>query len=386
MPEPNVLQVETDADELAAAAYKEQDGIVEPEKKPEETLPEPSQEKPEEVVPEPSEEEPTEEEKAAQEQEARESEEVENNRILEAEDDTLDETQLAKKVELVAAKEAAEAAAQKPEEEIVREHALKHNLTIAEAQEDIDKTKAIVEKYKGDPVELARALKHTQSGYDQLKSKESKPQVIVQKDPTAEIREFAESNKDKIIENFRKKFPAKSEAMTDEVIIEESVAQAERDYEVWQKTETEKISKNAVEKREQLLVSIPEGDKQFIPDVKALLSRTPDSQIVHESFDIKDLVYHARGSYYTSDRVKSIEAAAFKRGKENPKILGVKTPVSGGPAPKVPASSGVGGLNSDQKDRALEMFSAEDGYSEDQAYAAFKDTFKDELKKDKNYM
>ncbi len=381
-----VAVVETDGDILAQAAYDEMDGKT-PEKKPEDKPAEPSDKKPDEVTPEPSEEEKPSEEEAAQEKAAKEAEEAENKRILEAKDEDLDEEQRTKKTALVEAKEKAEkeAAAQKPEEEVIRDHALKHNLTMDEAKEDIAKTKSIVEKYKGDPVELARALRSTQSGYDQLKAKEGKPQVVVQQDPSAEIREYAEKNKEKIVETFRRKFPAKSEMMSDEVILEDAIAQAERDYDVWAKGETERIGRDAAAKREQLLISIAEGDKRFIPDIKAVLSRIPDHQVAHESFDIKDLVYHARGAYYTPERVKALEDAAFKRGKEDPKILGVKTPSSGGPAPKVSAASS-GGLNPDQKNRALEMFSAEDGYSEEQAYQAFRDTFKEELKKDRNYL
>lgn len=395
----NILKEETDADLLAQQAYAEQDaeekGGAAPVKKPEEKPAEPSQEKPVEQKAEPSEEqEPSAEEKAAQEQadkEAKEAEEAENKRILDAKDDDLDDAQKAKKVELVAAKEKAdkEAAEQKPEEEVIRDHALKHNLTIEEAKDDIDKTKAIIEKYKGDPKELARALRHTQSGYDQLKAKEGKPQIIIQQDPSAEIRAYAEANKEKIVANFRKKFPAKSEDMTDEVILEDSVAQAERDYEIWKREEGAKITANATTKRDQLLASIPEADKRFLPDVKALLSRTPDHEVVHESFDIKDLLYYARGSYYTPDRIKSLEAAAFKRGKEDPRILGVKPEGgTGGPAPQKSgqASSTIWAGTEEQKARALEMFSAEDGYTEERSYKAFQDTFKEELKKDKRFL
>ena len=383
-----LVAVETDGDVLAEQAYRELEG-KEPEKKPEEKPAEPSEKKPDEVKAEPSEKTPTDEEAASQEQAEKEAKEAEDKRILEAKDDDLTEEEKTKKVEIFAAKEKAERerVAARPEEEVIRDHALKHNLTIDEAKEDITKTKAIVEKYKNDPVELARALRHTQSGYDQLKSKEGKPQIIIQKDPGAEIREFAEKNKEKIIENFRKKFPAKSEMMSDEVILEESVAIAEKDYEAWQRTEGDKVAKLAGEKREQLLTSLSEGDKRFLPDVKALLSRTPDHQIAHESFDIKDFVYHARGAYYTPDRVKALEDAAFKRGKEDPKILGVKSGTTGGPAPKKSDSAGGGWAGTeDQKNRALEMFSAEDGYTEEQAFKAFQDTFKEELKKDKKFI
>ena len=386
MPEPATM--ETDGDILAEQAYRELEG-KEPEKKPEEKPAEPSEKKPAEAAPEPSEKTPTDEEAAAQEQAEKEAQEAEDKRILEAKDEDLTEEEKTKKVEISAAKEKAEKerVAARPEEEVIRDHALKHSLTIDEAKEDITKTKAIVEKYKNDPVELARALRHTQSGYDQLKSKEGKPQVIIQQDPGAEIREFAEKNKEKIIATFRKKFPAKSEMMSDEVILEESVAIAEKDYEAWQRTETANVAKIAGEKREQLLTSLPEGDKRFLPDVKALLSRTPDHQIAHESFDIKDFIYHARGAYYTPERVKSLEDAAFKRGKEDPKILGVKPGTTGGSAPKKPDSAGGGWAGTeDQKNRALEMFSAEDGYTEEQAFKAFQDTFKEELKKDKKFI
>lgn len=376
------VETEIDGDILAQQAYAEMDG-KEPEKKPDEKPAEPVEKQPDEPTAEPSkEQEPSEEDKAAKEQA-----EAEDKRILEAKDEELDETQKARKVELTAKAAEAEKAKtpERPEEEIVRDHALKHNLTMDEAKEDIDKTKAIVEKYKGDPAELARALRSTQSGYDQLKAKEAKPQVIIQKDPTAEIKEYAEKNREKIIEAFRRKFPIKGAVMEDDAILEDAVAQAERDYEVWARGEGEKVTREATGRREQLLASVPEGDKRFIPDIKALLSRTPDNQVVHESFDIKDLIYHARGAYYTPDRVKTLEDAAFKRGKEDPKIIGVKSPSSGGPAPKAP-SGASSGLNGDQKSRALEMFVAEDGYSEADAYKAFADTFKEELKKDKNYL
>lgn len=285
---------------------------------------------------------------------------------------------------------------EKPEAEIpeqeINDYAIKHKMTFAEAKADILATKAVLKNYKT-PEEIARALRSTQSEYGKLKAqvekKPAEPAVFTPMSDEqflAKCTEHLNKEADKHIDTFRQRFPRKSEMMTDEAIIEEIANSELFRYRSWAEQKAGEIKEKAVARKEELLASIPDEDKRWLPDVKAILDKTDTRALMSEGFEIEDLLRHARGekSRYKAD----IEAAyqrGFKKAQEQATILGEKPSGGGNNKPRVPGStSSVGWAGTqEQKERAKEMFPHE---PDEKAYEEFKLTFKDELKKNPRFI
>lgn len=360
----NEAATEIDGDILMAEAYAEMDGTEPPVRKKEEPEAQPAPEQKEEGDPEPVQEdeakpEGTEEAKPAAEEE-KEGEE----------------------------KAPATDAPSKSEDEIIQDHAIKNGMTYSEAKEDIEATKAVLKNYKT-PEEIARALRSTQSEYSKLKSQveqKPKPQIfqrVSDGEFIARAKQFYsvnEKEKEKDVQAFRQRFPEHSELLTDGAIVEQIIDRSLSGYRASAEKQESELVKKAAERREQLLTSVAETDKRFLPDVKKIIVDTSDAQVLNEGFDIKDIVYWAKGQRYDPD-IKAAEERGYTRGKEESKILGMKTGTGGGGAPK--SSKGSTDLTQAQQRRAVEMFP--DGTPEE-AYKSFKEVHADDLKTDPHFL
>jgi hypothetical protein len=269
----------------------------------------------------------------------------------------------------------------------ITEHAEKHKMTYAEAKDDIEKTEEIIKQYKNDPAEMARAMRAKDREFNKLRLDAEK--LAAKKEPVFKRKsddEFRAWAREKVkatpaaIENFRQKFPAKSENMSDEAIVEEVVEQGLAVYHEKAAEKEHEIRTAASKKRTELIDTIVEADRRFIPEVKALLLETDDESILSDGMDIQDALKWAKGSRYDAD-IKAAEERGFKRGKEQATIVGVKTGGTGGSKPAKTDKSVS--LSKTQKTRALEMFGTD--YSEEKAYQMFQETYADELKKNANF-
>jgi len=282
------------------------------------------------------------------------------------------------------------------ESEEVKAYADKHELTEVEAKEDIAKNKSILEKYKS-PEEMARALRSTQSAYDKLKSE--KAQIIEEPDKPAlnvnihqEIESHVEKhlseNSEKLVEQYKVRYPKKTEYMDDDVILEEvkerMVEQELGRYHSWLDQKQVEVKELASNKRIELLEGLSDSDKEVLPDIKKVLDDTQDDLVINKSFVFKDILRWARGD---EDRIKKIEKDAYERGKkeatESATILGDRVHGS-------PKSSGKGtiqstSLNGHQKARAIEMFDHIEG-ADDDKYEMYRDTYKSELKNNPRFL
>jgi hypothetical protein len=266
----------------------------------------------------------------------------------------------------------------------ITEHAEKHKMTYVEAKEDIEKTEEIIKQYKNDPSEMARAMRNKDREYSKLRSEAEKAakktEPVFQRMSEDQFREFAKkqlADKPDYIEKYRAKYPAKSESMSDEAIIEEI---SDREYLIYNEKAAQKegeIKDTARARREELIASIPEADRKFIPEIKAILLEANDAAVIREGFDIKDALYWAKGKSYDAD-IKAAEERALKRFKESPEIVGTK-----GSGSSKPQSSGSVGLNDNQRLIATDMFGAD--YDDAKCYEMFKETYKDELKKNPKF-
>ena len=180
------------------------------------------------------------------------------------------------------------------------------------------------------------------------------------------------------IEKFRQKFPAKSESMSDEAIVEEVVERELLIYVDKAGQKEREIKETASSKRNELIASIAEADRRFIPDLKALLLETDDAAVITNGDTlIQDALWLVKGKSYDAD-IKAAEERALKRLKESPEIIGTK----GGSGSK-PSGSKSTGLTEAQKNRAVEMYGSDN--PDDKCYEMFKDSYKDELKKNPRF-
>ena len=272
----------------------------------------------------------------------------------------------------------------------ITEYAEKHKMTYAEAKEDVEKTEEILKQYKNDPAEMARAMRNKDREYHKLRAEQekaaSKKEPLFRRMTDDQFIGWAKAEvakKPEFVEKFREKFPARSESMSDEAIIEEIV---DRELMVYHDKATEKeneIKSTASKRRDDLVVAIPEADRRFIPEVKALLQGISDADLLNSDDIVKDALLMAKGKTYDAD-IKAAEERGFKRAKEGAQIVGVK-PSASGSAP-VKGKPGIA-LNAKQKERAEQMFGNMAGVDgPEDCYKAYRETYEDELKKDPKFV
>lgn len=343
----------------------------------------------------PKEGEPSEEEKAAQKKKEEEDKQKEEERILNAKEEELSEEDKAKKPEIVKVREETK---NKSVEEEVQAYAKEMGVPIEEAREDLKSIASIQEKYKGDPKQLAKANLHIQRLYsktqEELKSlKDAKPAEQPAHEVTIEaVMKYMEDGKtttkdgkpvtkEQIIAAYREA-NLDLETLDDEAIF----VRAAKEYQsAINKSIVEaqaQLGPKAKEKRETLFNSLPEADKKFLPEIKPLIEKLPDAQVMNESFDIGTYITYAKGKLFDTT-IQQLEKdkkdfgdKEYKRGVEEAKILGTQETPDGKP----PKSKDIT-LTDKQKARAREMFDNKD-ITDEQAYQLYADLLKDGYKEE----
>lgn len=265
----------------------------------------------------------------------------------------------------------------KDDEAYIAEYAKNSGLSVEDAKEEVSKLRAISKKYNDDPVKLAKAYREVQSGYDKLKVQASSNvnpavQAIVA-NPRSYVIGEVKKNAPKLIEEFRSQNPARSRDMDDEQVTEEIVERGTyairnqiRDYEI-------QLKKDAANKREEFVRSVPEADRRYLPEIKPILEQLPDYQVIGKDFRFEDLVSWAKGK--SVDRlVKEAEERVHKQYEaKDRKIVGEisKTPQTTKVKQAVETSKGTG-MSKWAKDQALQMF-ASSSMSDDEKFDAYLD-------------
>ena len=271
----------------------------------------------------------------------------------------------------------------------IEELALKESLTLKEAEEQISKDEALVNKYKQNPLEMAKALRHIQQEASKAKAEleatrkaAGKPPAPVMNNVREYVNQQIEPIKDKLIPQYKKEYPELCEGQSDEFIYGLIKKDAiDRTSKILEENES-KIVSAAKEKRAELIMGLAEVDKAFLPDIKAQLERCAPRQILDKNFLFQDLVDWARGRQL--DRLlKEAEERGFKRGQEGAKIMGEKTPGAGNKqAGSSTAKKTAGGrLSDEQKERAINMFDGAEGMDDEAKFAAYIDTYPEEFQK-----
>ena len=266
------------------------------------------------------------------------------------------------------------------EDKVVEEWAIKHGMTMAEAKEDLEKTKGVVQKYKS-PEEMARALRLMQREYEKAKQdKTAEPerdQYQISPNPRLEVQQYVQTNADEIVNKYRQSYPARSRDMEDDAILEDVTEKLYTGYEQFNRGRVETLKSDANRRREELLSSLNESDRRFLPDVKAVLDKTSDRTLMSRQFSLNDIVYWAKGQRF-DDELKKAREQAMKEAKEQPKILGT-LPSQRTETSQTTKKGGVR-LSEYEKRLARDMF-ATTTFTDEEKYEAYIDVSRKNKKK-----
>jgi hypothetical protein len=130
------------------------------------------------------------------------------------------------------------------------------------------------------------------------------------------------------------------------------------------------ISSKANEKRVTLLNSIPEADRKYVADeIKPLLDKYPDNQIMSDAFSIQDVLYWVKGKHQ-EDIIKEAEEKAYNRGLSEAKILARKSDNPKGSQGSGSSTKKSFNLTDSQKNEAETMYenAIENGVSKEDIY------------------
>ena len=300
----------------------------------------------------------------------------ETERLLNAKPEDLSDEDKSKREELVKAQEEEtkqkEAESKRVKEDLEKEiktYATEHKISEEEARTDFESREKILEKYKGDPKQLALANLHLQRLYAKTQEdlKVEKEATPLKSAKTATIDDYIKLiddgkvqikgksiTREEAINIYREQYPDISEKIDDEAVIKLVGKELKEGFVKNQERELADVSANAVEKRTTLLNSLPETDKKFIPEIQPLLEKYPPQAIMSENFKLDDLVLWAKGKVYDKD-LKEFGEKEYKRGLQQAKIIGQKESPQGSGHTKVTVKPKVN-LTEDQKQRALEMY------------------------------
>ena len=305
--------------------------------------------------------------------EAKEAE-VEAKKVEEAETERLDKKakDLEKTVDEVKEIEKGETAEQERIEKIAKDE----DITVEEVKENEEKDLSVAERHSNDPKKLARALRKEQSEYGKLKTesdalkdyKSQHEESLSRIDKTA-INAKLEEDRDKLVDMYRDKFPEDSEDASDDAIFERAKAKVIRGIEQKNEKMTAENKVQADDKRKVCLTDLAEEYKDYKPEITKIIGECSDRQILDKDFSVEDIAMYARGRKFTPEHLKTLEDAAYKRGSERAKIV-PKVP-GGKPSSKKGDTNLVTGASSEDRDRALQIYSRRDDLSESQKIAMY---------------
>lgn len=277
-------------------------------------------------------------------------------------------------------KEHTEAQAAAREAELVsdaQEYATKFGLTEEQARKEVERIYGIRDNYKGDSKELAKAVLFAKSKLTQLEQEiasiKKNPKLTRLKIDGKELSE--EDSQKWLVNKFREHNPDLSDGLEDDKVLimaEKELANAQR---VALDKHKQAVKEQAEVKRRDLVDQLPEADKRFAPDIKGVLARVDDSELMSQDFDISEIIYYARGKYYHKHIKEEVEKARAEAVKEK-KILG-KQPGDTSSGGQTQVKKGVKtSLTPDEQERALDMYQSLQ-HSPEEKYALYEKFLKD---------
>ena len=222
----------------------------------------------------------------------------------------------------------------------VSEYAKTKDIEPEEARRTLEGAKTVIEKYEGDSEKIAIA----HLGLQQLVSKKDEdikaareeasqprmPQSAMEWEYAIKERGLVttggvQENWEKVVENYRAKNPRDTEGLEDDQVLRTVAKEIHLRASSHYKERSLKDKTDANEKREKLITNLPESEKKFSSDLKALLKTIPDRAVLDKNYTLEHSISWARGRYFTPDKLaeleKESEQKGFERGQASKKII-----------------------------------------------------------------
>ncbi|GAG37524.1 unnamed protein product, partial [marine sediment metagenome] len=244
------------------------------------------------------------------------------------EDSELNADELARKNELLATKgkeSQEQEKARQESEKAVKAYAAENKISEEQAKEELESIDKIEEKYGKEPKKLAKATLHIQRLFTKtneelkdLQARLSAPQLTTDlvvesiKEGNFSFANGKKATEAEVIAAYKEKYTDLTEDMEDEKVLKMAAKEIKEAMENRQKASLTALTGKAREKKDKLLSTLPESDKKFLPEIKPILEKTPDRQVMQGDFDLGDLILWAKGKGYDAD-VKKAEEDGFKR-------------------------------------------------------------------------
>jgi len=301
-----------------------------------------------------------------------EEKQAENERILGTEDKDLKPEEVTLKKELLAEKGKDIQAQEKAEqalEKLVKDYAKENKITEEQAKEELESIGKVEEKYGKDTKKLAKATLHIQRLFTKtneelkiLQQKVSAPALTTElivssiKEGKFTLGSGKKATEAEVIAVYRERYPGLTEKIEDdEVVLQMAAKEIKQHMDINDKDSLAQFSLKAREKRGILLENLSGEDKAFAADIKPVLEKMPDGEIMRADFDLGDLVRWAKGGLDIAKVKRDAFEDGFKKGRAsvNTKIKTGPISAEGGPAG---GKAGLPALTELQKNDALEMF------------------------------
>jgi len=264
------------------------------------------------------------------------------------------------KQSIIEIKEKREKEAKESLEQQIKEYAELSGMDEEQARKDIESIHKIKDKYEGDPIELSKAnlnLQRLNSKKDaQIKTLEERPvqqnidwkRTINEGALTVDGKRFT---KDEAINQYREKNPDVTDPLEDDAVVTLMAKDCDMLYKQSLSKNDEQLKQDADRKKKDLLNDLQ--DKEFKPVIEELISGYSPRAIMHDNFDMEQLVFWAKGQKYDALKksIEGIKKEYFKLGQQNRKVKAVA--VEG--ANKTKVKGGVS-LSDTEKSKAWEMF------------------------------
>ena len=322
-------------------------------------------------------------EKAKAEKEAAKKKEEEET-LIKTEDKDLDEEKRYKKIALIKIRDDEK---KKVEDEALKTFADKHKISVEKAREELEHITKIKDKYKDDDRELPLAFLNIQRLYtktqeDLKKIQEAAPIKSIERLTDDDIiKDIIDAGKitikgkpatrEQIIESYRVSHP-NSENIDDDTVLAMTAEKIRQGLINQRTNQSHDMKLKAKDKRAEVISSIDEKDKEFLETVKDVVNNHSDEAILSDSFSVQDVIRWAKGEKYDelvskhADEIKKAHDEGFRKGKEDAKILGIKSSET---TPKESGKKAVS-LTDVQKKEALDMFDT-DSMTDDEKFQSY---------------
>ena len=276
----------------------------------------------------------------------------------------------------------------------VTDYAEANKIPVEDARKTLESVAKIRDKYEGNPEKIAEAALNLQrmvalkdeeiQAAKEVASQPRMPESAKEWELVINEHGMTKENgqvisREEVVEIYREANKDTTVDVQDDQVLKMACKEISARQEAHFVKQNTLIKEKANEKRDKLISSIPEGDKQYAADVKKLLKTVPDRSILKKDYSIEHSIRWARGGHFTPDKVAELEKAAeakgFERGQAKGKI--VTGPGGGGKPPK---GSKTVLLTEGKKNDAREMFP---GLNDKEAFAAYAEVQEDRKKNKK---